>query len=190
MGYALIVVDMTEDNLRGTHPVATRARELVPRINELTSALRGLGVKIVFACDSFLPEDFIFKSRLKPHNLRGTKGCQVARDLVVQEGDMVVEKRRFSAFFKTDLDQTLRTWGVDTLGICGITLPYCVLATVLDALSHDFSVVILEDFTVTPRDEDHQTLLNPYRQGPLHPLLRVMTGEEFLREVGQQKRGP
>lgn len=189
MGCALIVVDMVKDNLKGQHRVAQGARDLVPKINRLITTLRSKGTKIVFACDSFLPEDFIFQSRLTPHCIRGTEGCQVAEGLNLQRGDIIVEKRRFSAFFKTDLDQTLRTLQVNTVAVCGITLPYCVLTTAMDALSHDFSVVILEDCTLSFRDEEHKALTNLYRKGPLYPLLRVMSAEEFLEELEGEDKG-
>ena len=48
--------------------------------------------------------------------------------------DMVLPKRRFSAFFKTDLDQTLRTLDVDTVLVGGISTNFCVLTTALDAV--------------------------------------------------------
>lgn len=61
----------------------------------------------------------------------------------------MVPERRFSSFFKTDLDQTLRTYAVDTVMVTDIATPICVLTTALDALSHVFSAIIVE--TVVPR---------------------------------------
>jgi nicotinamidase-related amidase len=104
-------------------------------------------------------------------------------DLKPEPTDIVLPKRRFSAFFKTDLDQTLRMLGIDTIIVTGITVEVCVLMTVMDGLSHDFSAILLEDCTASKNREMHQSCLNLYRDFALYPLLRVMTLEEFLKAV-------
>ena len=42
---------------------------------------RGLSIPVIFACDSFLAKDFIFKGRMKPHAIRGTEGTKPLSDL-------------------------------------------------------------------------------------------------------------
>ena len=96
--------------------------------------------------------------------------------------DIVLPKRRFSAFFKTDLDMTLRLLQIDTVAVTGITTHFCVLTTALDALCHDFRAVILEDCSAAPTPEIHQRTLDNYRRNPLYPLLRVMDSSAFLQE--------
>lgn len=184
---AVIIVDMVKDNLDPKYPIAKEAELIIPNINKLLDAVRGYGVPIIFACDSFLPEDFIFKGRLKPHSLRGTEGAMVTEKLHMRPGDHFLPKRRFSAFFKTDLDQTLRTWGVDTVAVGGITTNVCVLMTVMDAICHDFKVVWLEDCCAAHKKEVHEATLELYRNSALWPLLRVMTSQEFLAELKKEK---
>jgi nicotinamidase-related amidase len=120
---------------------------------------------------------------MKVHSLRGTKGAEVVDDLRPEPTDIILPKRRFSAFFKTDLDQTLRTLGVDTIVVTGVTTEVCVLMTVMDGLSHDFSAILLEDCSASRSKEFHQGCLNLYRDFALYPLLRIMNLEEFLKEV-------
>jgi nicotinamidase/pyrazinamidase len=96
---------------------------------------------------------------------------------------MVLEKRRFSAFFKTDLDQTLRTLGVDTVAVGGINTHFCVLATAFDAVCHDFYTVILEDLSATHKRELHQSFVDAYRHNVLYPLFRVATSTAFMKEI-------
>jgi nicotinamidase-related amidase len=120
---------------------------------------------------------------MKVHSLRGTQGAEVLDDLKPVPTDIVLPKRRFSAFFKTDLDQTLRMLGVDTVVVTGVTTEVCVLMTVMDGLSHDFSVIILEDCSASRSKEFHQGCLGLYRDFALYPLLRIMTLEEFMKEV-------
>lgn len=123
---------------------------------------------------------------MKPHAIRGTAGARVLDDLEPQPGDTVLPKRRFSAFFKTDLDQTLRTWHIDTVAVGGITTHVCVLATVFDAICHDFRAVILEDLCASHKRETHENTLNAYRHSPIRPLLSVITSAEFLEDLSSR----
>ena len=182
---AIIVVDMLKDNLKESsrNPYLQEGKTIFPNLQRLLEESRKRGFPIIFACDSFLKGDFIFKGRMKVHSLRGTKGSEVMDDLKPEPTDIVLPKRRFSAFFKTDLDQTLRVLGVDTIIVTGITTEVCVLMTVMDGLSHDFSVILLEDCSASRNKEFHQGCLNLYRDFAFYPLLRIMTLGEFLKEV-------
>jgi nicotinamidase/pyrazinamidase len=182
---AIVVVDMLKDNLKESsrNPYFQGGKTITPNLQRLLKESRKRGFPIVFACDSFLRDDFIFKGRMKVHSIRGTKGSEVVDDLKPEPTDVILPKRRFSAFFKTDLDQTLRTFGVDTVIVTGITIEVCVLMTAMEGLCHDFSVIILEDCTASQNKEMHQSCLNLYRNFALYPLLKIMNLEEFLKEV-------
>ena len=182
---AIIVVDMVKDNIKegSRHPITLEARSILPNLQRLLEEGRKRGFPVIFACDSFLKDDFIFKGRMKVHSLRGTEGSEVVDELRPEPTDIVLPKRRFSAFFKTDLDQTLRVLGVDTIIVTGITVEVCVLMTAMEGLCQDFSAIILEDCTASKSKEMHQACLNLYRGFALYPLLRVMTLEEFLKEM-------
>jgi nicotinamidase/pyrazinamidase len=182
---AIIVVDMLKDNLKESprNPYFKEGMAIISNLKKLLEESRKKGFPIVFACDSFLKNDFIFRGRMKVHSLRGTKGAEVVDDLEPQPTDIILPKRRFSAFFKTDLDQTLRTLDVDTIVVTGITTEVCVLMTAMDGLCHDFSVILLEDCSASRSEAFHQGCLNLYRDFALFPLLRMMILDEFLKEV-------
>lgn len=182
MRLSVMVIDMVRDNFVKAHghPITRQALGIAATIDTLTAWARELGFPVVFACDSFGPDDFIFNGRMKPHSLRGTPGSQVCTQLTVAESDVVLPKRRFSAFHKTDLDQSLRTWGVEAVAVCGIATPICVLATALDAISHDFRCTIVEDASAAHKPEIHQRVLDTYRKTPLEPLLQVMTAKDLM----------
>jgi len=111
----------------------------------------------------------------------------VSEKIEVCDTDIYLPKRRFSAFFKTDLDQTLRTLGIDTVVVGGITTNVCVLMTVMDALCHDFYVIWLEDCCAAHKREVHEKTLELYRNFALWPLLRIISSDEFLKELkGEQ----
>jgi nicotinamidase/pyrazinamidase len=181
MKTAILVVDMLKDNLKeGNHPVALdQARAIIPNINRLTEMARRNNLPVIFANDSFLSGDFIFQGRMKEHALRGTEGAQVSDDLCRRDGDIHLSKRRFSAFFKTDLDQTLRLYGVGGVAIAGINSHWCVLQTAFDALANDFCAFIISDCCASFNAAVHETTMNLYRKNPLQPLFQVMTAAEF-----------
>ena len=180
---AIIIVDMLKDNVDiGAHfSIGEEGRKIIPNIQRLLAAARGNASPVIFANDSFLPEDFIFQGgRIKPHAIMGTEGAGVIAEFEPHESDIVLEKRRFSAFLGTNLDATLRDLGVDCIAVAGISTPVCVLTTVLDGISHEFKVIILEDCCATYRRADHDAIINLYRKGPLYPLLQAMSLDDFL----------
>src|SRR4030042_6321867 len=107
MKTAIIVVDMLKDNLKegNNAEAAAQAKSIIPKINGLTEMGRRRGFPVIFSGDSFLPGDFIFRGRMKEHALRGTRGAEFIDELCRAQADIYLPKRRFSAFFKTDLDQ-------------------------------------------------------------------------------------
>src|SRR3990167_6399589 len=159
MKTAVIVVDMLKDNLKegNNHHALAQARAIIRNINRLTEIARRHDFPVIFSNDSFLPGDFIFKGRLKEHALRGTEGAQVIDELYQAPGDIQLPKRRFSAFFKTDLDQTLRLYGIATVAIAGINSHWCVLNTAFDALANDFCASIISDCCASYRADVHET---------------------------------
>ncbi|MBN2467574.1 MAG: cysteine hydrolase [Deltaproteobacteria bacterium] len=199
MKFAVIVVDMLEDNFKGPvdHPVIKQFRSIIPNVRLLLKEARKLDGLVVFACDSYFREDFLFKGNMPPHALRGTPGADIIDDLTVCPGDIVLPKRRLSAFFKTDLDITLRTLGINTIAVAGLTTEACVLATAVDGLCNDFYSVILSDCSASRSHEIHEAIISIYSRFPTYPTLRVRTADAFfvevkeggIREGNKQKRG-
>ena len=175
---ALIIIDMTKDNVEGFVP--GQCDKIIPVINELTEKFRAAKNLVIFANDSFLENDFLFKSKMSPHSLRFTEGSEVTDKLTVKDSDIILPKRRFSAFFKTDLDQTLRTNNVEKVYICGITSLFCVLATAYDAVCNDFYTTIIEDATTAHKDEVHEHIMGFLRKNPLQPLLEIKKSYEII----------
>ena len=176
---AVIIIDMLNDTYE-KEKIPAPISAIVPSVRDFLKRCRASSVPVIFACDSFLEGDFIFKGRMKPQALRGTSGSQVTPLLEPEQSDIMLPKRRFSAFFKTDLDQTLRTMGVDTVAIGGINTHFCVIASAIDAICHDFRTIILEDMSAAFSLEIHTHFMDAYRKSVLYPLFAVATGEQFL----------
>ncbi len=183
MTYALIVVDMLVGSFTNPDaPLSREAKKIIPNIRKLLDAFHAKGSPVIFACDSFLRGDFIFRGRLKEHAIRGTDEVRVIPELEPLPGDTILEKRRFSAFYKTDLDQTLRLWNIQTVVVTGVTTHVCVLSTALDAIANDFSCIIAEDGCCNHKPELHEGILQVYRRSALHPLLRILSTAEIIEE--------
>jgi ureidoacrylate peracid hydrolase len=64
-----------------------------------------------------------------------------------QPGDIVVPKTRYSGFFNSTLDSTLRARGIRHLAFTGIATNVCVESTLRDAFHLEYFAVMLEDAT-------------------------------------------
>jgi len=184
---ALLIIDMVKDNFKASRnlPITALAREIIVPVNKLAGIFRAQGWPVVFCTDAFHKEDFIFKGHMKPHSLAGTEGAEIIEELDRKEGDLWQQKPRFSAFFRTGLDQWLKQRGITLCAMAGITTNVCVLATVMDALSHDFKTVLLEDCTAASTRELHEETLGLYRRNPLYPLLRITSSVDLAAELTQ-----
>jgi nicotinamidase/pyrazinamidase len=189
---ALLIVDMLKDNFdeRKNLPITPLAKKIINPINDLISVFRNEDWPVVFPADAFHEDDFIFKGRMKPHSLAGTEGAEIIDDLDHKDEDLWLPKPVFSAFFKTDLDKWLRERDITLCAVAGIATNFCVLTTVMDAISHGFKAVLLEDCSAALDKNIHQQILAVYRRSPLYPLFRVMTSSEFVADLtGKGKAG-
>ena len=187
---ALIIVDMIKDNV-GMHLSGNKSSEfvkIIPNIQRLLGEFRRHALPIIFAVDSYMEGDLIFSGRMKPHALRGTSGIKVIEELSPASGETILEKRRMSGFFKTDLDMTLRLWKVNTLVVVGISTPGCVYLTAMDGFAYDFNVVIVEDCCAAHKPEMHQNFISSIKMLPLEPMVKIMKLDSFLTDIGKTIR--
>lgn len=70
------------------------------------------------------------------------------------EGEYIVQKRRYSAFFATDLELLLRGKGVEHLFICGGMTDICVHFTAVDAHQRNYHIHVLKEACHTHSPED------------------------------------
>ncbi len=68
--------------------------------------------------------------------------------------DVVIYKTRFSGFYQTDLDATLKKFGIKYLIFTGVTTSICVESTVRDAMFRDYLCVLLRDCMSEPMGHD------------------------------------
>ena len=81
--------------------------------------------------------------------LRGTWGADIVEPLKPGPSDHIFFKRRYSAFYQSDLEMCLRSWGIDTLIFTGVVAEICVETTVRDAFVRDFDIIVVTDGVIS-----------------------------------------
>ncbi|MBU4016692.1 cysteine hydrolase [Patescibacteria group bacterium] len=162
---ALVVVDMQNDFLdpkgffaRLNRPIS-QMQSTIPHIQGLIEVARSANVPIIFTKGY---EDVKFR---KGPDLRravkwdeadgdgsvnsqsGTWGAEFYKGIKPQEGDIIVEKHKWSAFDGKDkegknLKQILEKRGIKTLVITGVVAETCVETTIRNAYDQDYFVVV------------------------------------------------
>lgn len=82
--------------------------------------------------------------------IRGCWNTDVIPALSPQPGDVVVDKTRYSGFYRTELEEVLRHRGVQRLLVVGATTSVCVESTVRDAMFRDYHCLVVADATAEP----------------------------------------
>ena len=86
--------------------------------------------------------------------IRETWDTDIVPELKPQANEIVVYKTRFSGFYETDLDATLKKLGIKYLIVTGVTTSICVESTVRDAMFRDYLCVLLRDCMSEPVGQD------------------------------------
>ena len=145
---AVVVVDMINEFCKpGGKMVLPGYEALVPPQLAVIEAARASGAIVVWVHDSHrrnLRRDREWLKRT-PHAEEGTWATQVIDDLGARDDEIHVVKHRYSSFFQTDLDVTLKDMLVDQLVVFGVVTNICVRSTVHDAFFNGYEVVVPRD---------------------------------------------
>ena len=145
MSNALLVVDMVVGFMEPGHNLycGDKAREIVPRVRRLIEDELAKGSAVFFICDNHDPDDLEFQM-FPVHCVKGTEEAEVIGELAGYDGVMI-PKRRYSAFYDTDLERRLTELAPDKIIICGVCTDICVMHTASDARNRDYSVEVPAD---------------------------------------------
>lgn len=159
----MIVVDMLQDFLKDWEP--QQRKRLVASINELVGILRKFDRPVFWVRQEFEPDlsDAFPQMRSKGirTTIKGTDGCQMDRELFVAPSDMVIVKKRYSAFFGTKLDETLAATQPDAIILAGINTHACIRTTAIDGYQRDWNVVLASD-CIDSYDRQHHEISMRY----------------------------
>ncbi|MBI4319267.1 MAG: cysteine hydrolase [Chloroflexi bacterium] len=164
-------------------PQMLERKGTIPKLEKLVSEARRVGMPIVFVGhlkrqdmkDLVLPR-LGDRFHLIHFCVEGTPGAEFVKGLEPTPDDHVVYKRRFSAFYCTDLDVRLKSLGVNTVIYTGLLTNSSIANSVAAANDRDLEIIVVSDCCACGDpvdDEFFMTRVFPY-------VARVRTAEEVL----------
>jgi len=125
--------------------------------------------------------------------VNGRTGQDIVDEVAPQESDIVIEKPGPSAFFSTPMVAYLTALGADSVVVCGSSTSGCVRATVVDAFSSNYGVVVAEEATFDRAESSHAIALFDIesRYGDVMPVddilseVRKLPADLFADRIGQ-----
>lgn len=174
---ALLVMDVQ----RGIVERFGEDADYLPRLRRAIDAARAAEIPVIYVVIGFRkghpeisPRNMTF-SQIAANGLAGAAGgfaegdpaAEIHPDVAPAPGELVVTKKRVSAFAGSDLDMVLRAGDVDSLVLTGIATSGVVLSTLRQASDLDFGLTVLEDACLDADPEVH----------------RVLTGKLFSRQA-------
>ena len=157
----LLIVDMEYGFLDSKSPLFVNLGfEIVANIKKILNIYREKKLPIIFVkrehrksgIDIDKTRVEIFK-KSKGLILENDKSSEIIDDLKPLKDEIIVIKRRWSSFFGTELDILLRRLNINNLIVTGIQTPNCIRATVYDALSLDYNVIVISDATASKSEK-------------------------------------
>jgi maleamate amidohydrolase len=143
---ALVLVDIIRAFTDPDCPLGSEADDVVEANRKLLAAFRSKGLPVFFTTVVYHNEHQarVFRDRVPALDLLmpDSHWIEVDPRLEPLADERIVEKQWASGFFKTDLDDSLRALGVDSLVVTGLTTSGCVRATAVDGLQYDYKVVV------------------------------------------------
>ncbi len=159
---ALIVVDMVKDF---TDPDGLvfypMNREILPTIAKLVDACHEKDIQVIFIQHRYRKDKYDKNlETMRPNCIEGSGGEEIDPLLPVdRKKDYIIQKRRYSAFYGTDLDLVLREHGIKNTVIVGTKTNCCIRATVQDAYFNYYYPIVLSDCVGTDSKEVNQVHL-------------------------------
>jgi gluconolactonase len=169
-----------------------KSQNVVENVRRLAAAARRAGVPIIhvhYVVDAGAPgtkQNAGLYRAVKESNalVRGTWGAAAAEGAEPQEGDLVVEKMRTSAFYNTRLDTLLRGFGTEWLVVTGAWTHMSIEHTARYGADAGYDVVIASDGTSSINDEWHNAGLSY----AVSAVARVATCDEIATALGAAAR--
>jgi nicotinamidase-related amidase len=174
-------------------PLAGEAVQVVPNLVRLNTACRRAGIAVFYGQADHRPDRRDFASTIvdlgydgrpgeaprrstPPKVASGSVDAEVIREIAPQPEDYVIKKHRWSTFFQTHLELSLRTAGIDTIMIAGGATHIGVASTAYAARDRDFNLIILRDACNAGRPG-----VNEFFMDQVFPVFaRVLTVDQAL----------
>jgi maleamate amidohydrolase len=128
-------------------------------LKSLLETARAAGHPIVHTTNENRVEAVLGRATQRLARVNDEWGSAIVEPLAPIEGELVVYKTRASAFFGTPLSTHLQRLGVDTVVVAGESTSGCVRASAVDAYSHGFEVMVVEEATFDRIELSHKVNL-------------------------------
>jgi nicotinamidase-related amidase len=159
----LLVMDVQ----RGVVERFAEDRGYLERLSQAITAARGAGIPVVYVIVGFRPGHPEISARNRTFSaaaaagqfVEGSPATEIHPAVAPAPGDLVVTKRRVSAFTGSDLEVVLRSLGAGTLVLTGIATSGVVLSTLRQAADLDYRLIVLADACLDADPEVHRVLL-------------------------------
>jgi nicotinamidase-related amidase len=178
---ALLVTDMQRHFLHEGSPVYTEGGPaIVNNIRRLIDAFREVGRPVIYTRHVHSSNGYdagLIGEWWSDMIVDGTPESEIIDELKPMDGDPVVKKHRYSAFYNTDLETILRCTGVKDLVITGVMTNLCCETTARDAFLRDFHVFFPADCNGAATEEMHIATLMNLAWG----FAYICTAEELLK---------
>jgi len=151
---ALILVDVINSFFEAGHPnYYDGVLDVLPALRALRDAARVSGAPVVHAAEKHRAHFNDFEwGKLPVHHLADAHDAAFFEDFAPEgDNETVVYKRRFSAFFATDLALFLHEQGIRRVIIGGVKTNVCIRATAQDAFANGFEPIIARESTNSNR---------------------------------------
>ena len=147
MREAVVVLDMTRDSIAPEARAVEKRRAILPQAAAYLNWARGKGMPVVHVCSARRRTDKWFLKFWELANEIWQSGQQPIPELFSPE-DTIVHKRRYSGFFASDLELTLRELDVGALQLIGWSTSLAVATTAIDAWQHGLPTTVVSDLTI------------------------------------------
>ena len=196
---AMVFFDALNVYLHPDDPQTLAALEkagIIRKFQQLAAACREAGIAVFYPQADHRPDSRDFaaqivdrgydtdgtggprKTRL-PAAVSGSHEAEVIPEIAPQPGDYVIKKHRWSSFFQTHLELSLRTAGIDTLILVGGATEIGIASTAYSARDLDYNLIIVSD-SCTSRYEDVKDF---FMERVFPAFARVMTTDQAIGAI-------
>lgn len=159
---ALVLIDLQKESRFGIEQMD----QVVTHAKRLVEGFREKGIPIIYT-RQINREDRVGLSLGEPLHDDGTpfyynsatKNVEILDEIKPEDEDIVIDKYRWSAFYETSLDITLKSLNVEHLVIGGVVTDGCLLTSVFDAYFRDYTIHLVKDICSATNTGSHMSSL-------------------------------
>ena len=192
----LLVIDMQDEFVKPhwTPFWVPQATQIVKRVRRLIDYCRNKEIPVIFTAfakthynldrpkmGAFMPNRYTNQTGADPPYFRDGR---IWRELSPRDGEIVIHKPSYGAFFDTPLESILKNLEKDTVIICGTLTNFCCGTTARQAYERGLKVIVGSDVTATDDTELHRAELKTLRKG----FAMVVTSHQIIKKLDEKQR--